>query len=221
MSVFQKGTVPSYAGAAAGLRAAALFLLVLAAAAPQAQPARTADALADARTAAERAHLWRVGAWGAANVAAGAVLLATASGRAQQRAFGVQAAAWGAVNTGIAVVALARAAADTTATLGEALRAEAHLADVLWLNVGLDAGYMAVGATLWLVASRGVANGAAWRGHGQAVLLQGAALLALDAVVLAGSSGRFEALARLADAAVLVPAAVGPGMPGVLLVVGL
>ena len=154
-------------------------------------------------------------------MAVGSVLLATASGRAQQRAFGVQAVSWGAVNTGIAVVALARAAADTTQALGGALRAEAHLADVLWLNVGLDAGYMAVGATLWIVASRGVANAAAWRGHGQGVLLQGAALLALDAVVLVGSSGRFEALARLADQAVLVPAAVGPGAPGLLLVVGL
>ncbi|HEX9953117.1 MAG TPA: hypothetical protein VGB53_15210, partial [Rubricoccaceae bacterium] len=199
----------------------ALFLLVLAAAAPQAQPVRDAADLAADRSAAERAHLWRVGAWGAANVAAGSVLLATASGRAGQRAFGVQTLVWGAVNTAIATVALVRAAPDSAAALGAALRAEAHLADVLWLNVGLDAGYMAVGATLWLVASRGVANPAAWRGHGQGVVLQGAALLALDAVVLAGSSGRFEALARLAEHAVLVPAAVGPGAPGLLLVVGL
>ena len=202
-----------YGRDAAGLRLAAVFLLFLAG--PVAAQS-TAAGLSAARGAAERAHLRRVGAWGAANVTAGIVLLATADGRAGRRAFGVQAAAWGAVNTGIAVVGLLRAAPDTALALGDALRAEAHLADVLWLNMGLDAGYVAVGATLWIVAARGVRAPDAWRGHGRAVVLQGAALFALDAAVLAGSSGRFEALARLAGDVALVPAA-----RGMTLVVGL
>ncbi len=203
---------PSYGRGAAGLRAAAVFLLFLAGpVAAQSDP----SGLGAARVSAERAHLWRVGAWGAANVAAGTVLLVTADGRAGRRAFGVQTLAWGAVNTGIAAIGLLRAAPDSALALGDALRAEAHLADVLWLNIGLDAGYMAVGATLWIVAARGVQNSDAWRGHGRAVVLQGAALLALDAVVVAGSSGRFEALARLAGDVALVPAA-----HGITLIVG-
>lgn len=204
-----------YGRVGVGLRAAAVFLTILAgsaAAQPVAPPPSPSVADLDAaRRAAERAHLWRVGSWGAANVAVGAALLA-ASGRDAhpgRRAFGIQSAAWGAVNATIAAVALSRSGADSLATLGSALRAENGLGDVLWLNLGLDAGYAAVGATLWIVASRGVANPAAWRGHGQAVLLQGAALLALDAVVLAGSQRRLGALVDLAQAAVVVPTATG------------
>ena len=184
---------------------AAVFLAFLAGAAvgggarAQAAGGPSAADLSAARIAAERAHLWRVGAWGAANVAAGAALLA-ASGRSEhpgRRAFGLQSAAWGAVNASIAAVALSRGAADSLAALGPILRAENALGDVLWLNMGLNAGYVAVGATLWVVASRGVSNPAAWRGHGQAVVLQGAALLALDGLVLAGSRVRLGALTEM------------------------
>ncbi len=200
-----------YGRVGSGLRAAAVFLAILAgpaAAQPVAVARPSVADLSAARRDAERAHLWRVGVWGAANVAAGAALLA-ASGRAAhpgRRAFGIQAAAWGAVNVGIAGVALSRGTADSLATLGSALHAENGLGDVLWLNLGLDAGYAAVGATLWIVASRGVANPAAWRGHGQAVLLQGAVLFALDALVLAGSQ---ERLGALIETAALVPTADG------------
>ena len=138
--------------------------------------------------------------WGAANVAAGAVLIATSSAEAhpQRRAFGIQSAAWGAVNVGIAAFALSKGVEPVAdLSLAEALRAENGLGDVLWLNDGLNVGYMAVGATLWIVSSRGVSNPGAWRGHGQAVLLQGAALLALDTVVLAGSRSRLGALLDL------------------------
>lgn len=204
-----------YGRVGAGLRAVAVFLAILAgpaAAQPVAAPSPSVVDLSAARRDAERAHLWRVGVWGAANVAAGAALLATSGREAHpaRRAFGVQAAAWGAVNVAIAGVALARFSPDTLQTLGQALQAENRLGDVLWLNLGLDAGYAAVGATLWIVASRGVANPAAWRGHGQAVLLQGAVLFALDAVVLAGSQTRLGALVDLV-----------PTAGGVALVVGL
>ena len=177
-----------------------------------AQPASpSVTGLASSRASAERAHLWRVGVWGAANVALGAALLATADGDAHpgRRAFGIQSATWGTVNAGIAAFGLTRGAADTLSTLAGALRAENGLGDVLWLNVGLDAGYMAVGATLWIVASKGVSNPARWRGHGQAVLLQGAVLLALDAVVLTGSQARLGALTDLAQTAALVPTGTG------------
>ncbi|HEX9950537.1 MAG TPA: hypothetical protein VGB53_02120, partial [Rubricoccaceae bacterium] len=64
MRVFRVWTGASYAPGAAGLRAATVFLLVLAAVPAASQPVADAAGLAAARTAAERAHLWRVGAWG-------------------------------------------------------------------------------------------------------------------------------------------------------------
>ena len=226
MSV-QQNVSPPYGRRVSGLRAGAVFLAFLAGAAvgdgARAQTAggpSTADVarLSAARTAAERAHLWRVGAWGVANVAAGAALLAASSraGHPGRHAFGLQSAAWGAVNVSIAAVALsrgARGAADSLVALGPALGAENALGDVLWLNMGLNAGYVAVGVTLWAVASRGVSNPAAWRGHGQAVVLQGAALLALDGLVLAGSRARLGALTEMV--------ALVPTGSGLALVVGL
>ncbi len=190
------------------LRAAAVFLALLAGTAA-AQPASGVSGIVAARQAAEHAHLWRVGAWGAANAAAGTLLLATAGDADGRRAFGIQSAAWGAVNIAIAGVGLATASPDTLLSAADAIRAEAHLANILWLNLGLDAGYAAVGATLWIVAARGVSNPAAWRGHGRALVVQGVGLFVLDAVVLAGSSGRLGALADLAQHAVLVPTGTG------------
>jgi hypothetical protein len=204
----------SYGAAASGLRVAAVFLAILAAA-PVVHSQAVAPTVADlsaARQASERAHLWRVGVWGAANGAVGTVLLATSRRDVHpgRRAFGIQTAAWGAVNVGIAVFALSRSGeADSLTTLAEALHAENRLGDVLWLNIGLDAGYAAVGATLWAVASRGVSNPAAWRGHGQALILQGAALLALDAVVLIGSQERMDTLLGLAQTVAVVPTGQG------------
>ena len=198
-----------YGRLGAGLRTALVFTCLLAAVPPAS--AQSASDLAEQRQSAERAHLWRVGAWGAANVAAGGILLATSGDAAQRRAFGIQSAAWGAVNVGIAAVALSQSADPAGMGLAEALRAENGLGDVLWLNMGLNAGYMAVGATLWIVSSRGVSNPAAWRGHGQAVLLQGAALLVLDGIVLAGSRGRTGTLIDLTQTA----------GPGVSVVIGL
>jgi hypothetical protein len=133
---------------------------------------------ADTLLAFERAHLLRLFAWGGASLLAGTLLLALvtlrrAAGPAPLvRHFGVQTAAWGAVNLAIAA----------WAWRGLALRDHAGargLERVLWLNLGLDAGYVGVGVTLaltgWVVARRLGAVGA-----GAAVAVQGLVLLLLD-----------------------------------------
>ena len=55
----------------------------------------------------------------------------------------------------------------------------ARLERVLWLNIGLDAGYVAVGVTL-AVAGRLMARRLAAVGAGLGIVLQGLALLLLD-----------------------------------------
>ncbi|MEJ7811784.1 MAG: hypothetical protein WKG32_15335 [Gemmatimonadaceae bacterium] len=140
----------------------------------------------DSVLAAERAHLLRVLIWGAASVLAGTGVLAL---RAASRApsplllhFGIQTAAWGAVCVAIAGFGW-RGLADRD------LSGVTRLLNILWLNVGLDAGYVGVGATLaiagWTMGRRLGAVGA-----GVAIVVQGLALLALDA--------RFVALLRRA-----------------------
>jgi hypothetical protein len=130
----------------------------------------------DTLYALERAHLLRVAVWGGASVLVGtalvALLAARRSGSPLVKHFAIQLLAWGAID--LALVAWA--------WRGLALRDLAgatKLDRLLWLNVGLDAGYVAVGVTLaacaWTLGRRlgGV-------GAGLGVIVQGAALFVLD-----------------------------------------
>ena len=114
--------------------------------------------------------------WGGASLVAGVLLLLVA--RPARRSpllfhFALQTAAWGAIDLLLALGSLR----------GVALRDLAgatRLDRFLWLNVGLDAGYVAVGTSIalcaWLLGRRLGGIGA-----GVAVVVQGLALLLLDA----------------------------------------
>lgn len=186
-------------------------LAVLAADAALAQAGRTVEALSQDLRADQRAHLWRVGVWGLANAVGGAALVLASDPEAApgRRAFGLQAGAWGVVNAGIAVVGLASGPGEVTGDWAGAFNAENGYADVLLVNLGLNVGYAAVGATLWAASVRGVANPEAWRGHGQALVVQGLGLLVLDGVALLGTRARLSALVDLATAASVTASADG------------
>lgn len=120
--------------------------------------------------------------WGAASVAGGLAGRVLAEGR-QAQGFWEMTAGWGFVNAGLAVTSLLTFGeeATTRASLGASLEASHDLSTVFWLNAGLDVGWMAMGA--WL-QERGRGRGdARAEGFGQAVVIQGAALLAFDVVM--------------------------------------
>jgi hypothetical protein len=126
---------------------------------------------------AERAHLVRLLFWGAACVLIGSTLLAVAATRRPQSPllmhFAVQTAVWGALDALLAAVAW-RGLAERD------LAGATHLDRLLWLNGGLDVGYVAVGVALawtgWVLGRRLGLVGA-----GLGVIVQGLALLVLDA----------------------------------------
>ncbi|HVE78861.1 MAG TPA: hypothetical protein VNA89_08370 [Gemmatimonadaceae bacterium] len=136
---------------------------------------------------AERAHLARLFLWGASSVVAGTAVLAFLRLRRARSAlltqFAIQTAAWGLLNL---VLALAARRALRERDVAGATRLDRFL----WLNVGLDAGYIGVGLTLalagWFLGRRlGVV------GAGVGVVVQGLALLVLDLYVI----GAIERLA--------------------------
>lgn len=113
----------------------------------------------------------RLLAWAVVSVSAGLFLLL--AGDAFWRGFGVQAAAWGVGDGVIAGFGLRAAHKRARAPEAEAR----FLRRLLWINAGLDVGYIAAG--LALAFTLGAAD-AGWRGHGWGVAAQGAFLLLFD-----------------------------------------
>jgi hypothetical protein len=139
--------------------------------------ARADDPRAAEAAHAERAHLKRLAAWSAVSVAGGSALMAARWQDPRLRHFGIQSAGWGLINA--AIVAAAWSGAGREKTDAEIASAR----EFVWLNEGLDVGYVGVGVTMAILgraAQRPGVEGAGW-----GVAVQGAGLLVLDSVLLA------------------------------------
>ncbi|MES2522817.1 MAG: hypothetical protein V4617_08985 [Gemmatimonadota bacterium] len=136
---------------------------------------------ADSLLALERGHLLRLALWGGASVLIGTLLLVWIAVRRAEvpllRHFAIQTAAWGAIDLLICLWA------GRDVAMRDFAGAQ-RLLNVLWLNTGLDAGYIAVGATIALTAWRwGKSPGGI--GAGLGIIVQGLALLLLDIRLIA------------------------------------
>lgn len=131
---------------------------------------------ADTLLAAEGAHLLRILLWGAASLLVGTGLLAWLRLGARRSAlleqFAIQTAAWGTAE--LALAGLARASLAM-----RDLTAATRLDRLLWLNLGLDAGYAMLGLALAVVGWR-LARHLGYVGAGIAIIVQGGALALLD-----------------------------------------
>ena len=130
----------------------------------------------DTLLALERAHLLQIIAWGGASIVVGAAvlgILAVARTRSALLAnFAIQCVAWGGAEVVLAGIRLHGVAHRDGA-------AAVTLDRLLWLNTGLDAGYVIVGATLaltgWMLGRRQGLMGA-----GMGVIVHGLALFIFD-----------------------------------------
>ncbi len=136
---------------------------------------------ADTLQALERAHILRLMVWGATSLVAGTALLAWLRVGARESAllkhFSVMSAAWGALDIAIGLALWTQVAIRD-------ISGATRLDRVLWLNIGLDIGYVLVGLTLAIVgwkASRRIGL----VGAGMGVVVQGLALTLLDLVLAA------------------------------------
>lgn len=119
--------------------------------------------------------------WAGGNITSGLAL----QGRRDPflQGFGMQCAAWGLVNLLIALLGRRgseKRAAAPEAHASETLAAEtSKLRRILWLNAGLDVGYMLGG---WLLARHKGKEDARWRGQGWGIVLQGGFLFLFDVI---------------------------------------
>ncbi len=130
----------------------------------------------------EQLHLLKLLVWVALSITVGTALLALIRVRRMDSPlllhFGVQAVAWGVVDAAIALWA--------RSGLGLRDLASAVALDrFVWLNIGLDIGYVGVGATLAILGARG-ARRPGLVGAGLGVVVQGLALTVLDLQLAAG-----------------------------------
>lgn len=136
---------------------------------------------ADTLERLERLHLLRLLAWAAASMLTGTGLLAwlRAGGRHSPllKHFAIQATAWGLVDAMIAALALRGIAPRDIASA-------TRLDRILWLNIGLDAGYVLVGITVAVAAWR-LGRRLGLLGAGIGVVVQGSALVVLDLMLAA------------------------------------
>jgi len=140
---------------------------------------------ADTLLAVERAHLMRLAVWGGASLFVGSALLGLMRIRGYRSSlldhFGIQTMAWGAIELALALTELHHLELRD-------LAGATRLDRFLWLNIGLDVGYVLVGSTLLVLGWR-LARRMGLVGAGLAVIVQGAALALLD-LVLAGQISR-------------------------------
>jgi hypothetical protein len=130
----------------------------------------------DTLLAAERAHLTRLLAWGAASVVAGSVVLLLLAARRGALAAAV---ALRDPDAGVGRHRPRRRAGGAAGLAQRDVSGATRLDRLIWFNNGLDVGYVAVGLTLaivgWLLGRRlGLIGG------GIGVVVQGLALLVLD-----------------------------------------
>ena len=131
---------------------------------------------ADTLLTLERGHLVRLALWGGGCLLVGALILAWLTWQTSRapllKHFAMQTAAWGAID-----LAMCYWGWHTVALRDYA--AALQLMNFLWLNVGLDAGYVMLGATLAITSWRLGAK-AAGIGAGIGIGVQGLALMLLD-----------------------------------------
>ncbi len=123
----------------------------------------------------------RLAQWSRLSIASGLIL--TLLGNRTWRGVGTQFAGWGLIDLIIAWIGL-RSARNKAATPANhapeaQARERANLKRVLWINAGLDIGYVTGGALL--TKHKGRAD-PFWRGAGWGIIIQGAFLLVFDLV---------------------------------------
>ena len=129
--------------------------------------------------------------WGMANVVVGGVGYFTAK-QDEWKYFHEMNAAWGAVNTGFAIGGIMRARKQAAEKInaGKDFHYFERNKSSYLISVALDVVYVGAGVTLAGYGKSAATNGAAYKGFGESIALQGLFLLAFDNIMFASHQKR-------------------------------
>ena len=119
--------------------------------------------------------------WSAANVIYSAI--ATGQTTGTTRYFHQMNVMWGGINLGLAALGYLGTRNKDGMTLVQSLKQQAGIEKTYMLNAGLDVAYIASGFYLKERAKNNLKNRDKFKGYGESIILQGAALLLLDGVM--------------------------------------
>jgi MFS family permease len=142
------------------------------------------------RIQTNKAGMFVLGSWGAANIAGGLAGYAIAD-NAEWQSFHAMNAVWGAVNGLIAVGGYIGAKRELTLdySMDEAYDKYKSSKRLYLINAGLDVLYIGTGAALMAYAP-GFRKPQMWSGFGKSIAFQGIALLVFDGVMYGAHQGK-------------------------------
>lgn len=136
----------------------------------------TASLLSEQSFIALYQHLIRLGIWAIISIIFGLIVIWQKWDKPFWQNFGLQCAVWGLIDGIIVLFGLHNQSRPD-------ILAAVKLREFLWLNEGLDMGYLALGITLVLIA-KNIGDSPRLLGAGSAVAIQGFALLLLDTILI-------------------------------------
>lgn len=138
-----------------------------------------------------------LGGWAAANVIYSAV--ATGQTTGTTRYFHQMNVMWGGINLGLAALGYLGTKNKDGMSLVQSLKQQAGVEKTYMLNAGLDVAYIASGFYLKERAKNSIKNREKFKGYGESIILQGAALLILDGVMFTIHNSHGKKLYKMID----------------------
>lgn len=122
-----------------------------------------------------------LGSWSAVNLVYSGI--ATGQTTGTTRYFHQMNVMWGGINLGLAALGYFGLKNESGLGFIQSLKKQAGIEKTYLLNLGLDAAYITSGFYLKERAKNSTSNYQKFKGYGESIILQGAALLVLDAVM--------------------------------------
>lgn len=156
-------------------------VIAIMASAGYAQPATELGKYNNSRNRITRNGMIALGSWSAANLLYSGI--ATGQTTGTTRYFHQMNVMWGGINLGLAALGYFGIRNESGMGFMQSLKKQSGIEKTYLLNLGLDAAYITSGFYLKERAKNSIANYQKFRGYGESIILQGAALLVLDAVM--------------------------------------
>lgn len=138
-----------------------------------------------------------LGSWAAANLVYSGIATGQTSGTTKY--FHQMNVMWGGINLGLAALGYMGTKNKDGLTLSQTLKKMAGVEKTYLFNFGLDAAYVASGFYLKERSKNTVKNAQKFKGYGESIIVQGAALFVLDGVMFALHNNNSKKLHKLMD----------------------